>query len=446
MANHIQLGIATIDITPEKPIPLAGFAFRTEPYEAVRNPLSLRCFAFHYDHEEVIVLSADLLWWGGDTVKSCRVALRNAYPRRDPQRYVFLATHTHHGPQVSKMHADGLGQPDDAYITQLIHATVHVVGEAVGRTRSVIAYHYIGHSDLPINRRKKTDTGIVMAPNPHGARDTALHLIEFVPCDSYEEGSPPCIAVWACAACHPTSSAENLVDPEFLARGVSRYASKYSPETVGCFVQGCCGDTRPSIIHDGQFYRGTLGHESVQLEERFLRELIATRQGRPTELHPPIGGVLRASVAHLPLAKRFPHAQRDRFKDREDCIGEWARHPWPRDTPSTVPLTLTWFRLSTEFSLLFMDGEIMSEYALFTEELSNQTVWAGGYGNGMTAYIPTDEYAHDGGYESYDAMFYFLRPAPYAVGVEATLKREITHLLTPETAIGEEDQSRMERS
>ena len=430
MNTTVPLGVASVDITPKEPIPLAGFAFRTGPFDAVRTPLTLRCFLFRYPHEDVVVLSADLLWWGHDTVAACRSALDAEYGTVRSRRYLFVATHTHCGPQVCRTQASGLGKADDAYINRLTRRVVKVVGDAAGNVRTVRAVHYRGCSDLPINRRCVTDEGVVMAPNPSGPRDTAIHLVEFMADERGASHEEACVAVWVCAACHPTTTGENRVDPEFLARGVSQYVKDRYPHALGCFLQGCCGDTRPAIIQGNEFYRGTLDRESEDLARRFCHEVAATRDQPAQELAFPSGNVVHTAVADLPLASSFPHARRDQYLNRTDHIGEWARYFGATEIPATAPLALTLFRMSDGFSLLLMDGEIMSEYALFVERVSGGRVWAGGYCNGMTAYVPSDTQIVQGGYEPYESMFYLLRPAPFAVGVEQRLKTAMSNIVS----------------
>ncbi len=70
------LGAAKVDITPRTPVPLAGFAFRRGRAEGVHAPLYLKVLSFGYqDGRRLIVLAADLLWWGNDTVEECRALL-----------------------------------------------------------------------------------------------------------------------------------------------------------------------------------------------------------------------------------------------------------------------------------------------------------------------------------------------------------------------------------
>ena len=55
-----------------------------------------------------------------------------------------------------------------------------------------------------------------------------------------------------------------------------RYDEKISQQLgnlVGVYLQGFCGDTRPKLIKDNEFYRGSLSKESEEMSELFYQEI-----------------------------------------------------------------------------------------------------------------------------------------------------------------------------
>jgi hypothetical protein len=217
------------------------------------------------------------------------------------------------------------------------------------------------------------------------------------------------------------------VDREFFARGLDYYLNDV-PAT-GAFIQGCCGDVRPALIKDGEFFRGSLDLESEELARRFAEELKSAKNGNGTTLHFSDRDFFSCSVAELPYNREFPHQNRSAFVTREDAIGEWARCFLDDPIPPAMPLNLSLFNLSHEIAFLFMAGEIVSEYSLFCRDLSGGRVWVGSCAGGITTYIPTAAQLEEGGYESYEAMFYFMQPAPFAEAAEAILKGKVHDLV-----------------
>src|SRR5690625_5404876 len=69
------LGADRADITPPGPVPLAGYAFRAElgPATEVLAPLQLRTLVLGEEGAEpVVIIGADLLWWGTELVRTLR--------------------------------------------------------------------------------------------------------------------------------------------------------------------------------------------------------------------------------------------------------------------------------------------------------------------------------------------------------------------------------------
>ena len=224
MGNTVLLGTSVADITPQKPVPLSGFGFRTGNFDSIRSPLSLRCFIFRYPSTDIVVFSADILCWGRDTVANCKALLEKNYPDAGRSQFLFLATHTHCAPSVSYSAARAIGKADSGYIAMLEQKLLSSVKDAAQNIHRVSAVLYEGKTGIAVNRRLKTGQGLIMAPNPSGPKDNDIKLIEFYaaePGGAFREGET--VAVWACAACHPTASNENRVDREFLVRGLDYY-------------------------------------------------------------------------------------------------------------------------------------------------------------------------------------------------------------------------------
>ena len=56
----LRAGTAKIDITPKKPVKMAGYAGRTGLSKDVHDPLSARVVAFENDGKRLVLVSSDL--------------------------------------------------------------------------------------------------------------------------------------------------------------------------------------------------------------------------------------------------------------------------------------------------------------------------------------------------------------------------------------------------
>ena len=59
----LEAGAAVVDITPRSPCRLAGYAARDHEHEGVYDRLSLRALYVRGGSEDVLLVSADIIWF-----------------------------------------------------------------------------------------------------------------------------------------------------------------------------------------------------------------------------------------------------------------------------------------------------------------------------------------------------------------------------------------------
>ena len=94
----LRAGIAKTDITPAKPVMLAGYASRKELSQGVHDPLSARVVAFEQDGKRLVLVSTDLIGFYGETAESMRKAILAACGLQ-PSELFLTAIHTHSAPE-----------------------------------------------------------------------------------------------------------------------------------------------------------------------------------------------------------------------------------------------------------------------------------------------------------------------------------------------------------
>ena len=73
-AGVLRAGAARIDITPAKPIKMAGYSSRTKLSEGVHDPLSARVVVFENNGTRLVLVSTDLSGFYSGTADHFRVA------------------------------------------------------------------------------------------------------------------------------------------------------------------------------------------------------------------------------------------------------------------------------------------------------------------------------------------------------------------------------------
>jgi neutral ceramidase len=415
-----QAGVATIDITPEKSLWMAGFAARTQPSQGVALPLHAKALALKCGEQPAVLVTTDLL---GVTARMTDrvVSLVQRHHRLRRADILFNASHTHCGPvvdeQLSVAYALTSEQLADirAYTTQLEEKLATLIGTALSRLRPAQLAYAKDTADFAANRRVKFV--------PIGPVDHTVHVLRI----DGQDAAP--IAFVFGYACHNTTLPATIVQFHGDYAGVAQAAlERRHPGTAALFVAGCGADANPAP-------RGTL--ELVEAHGTALADAV----DRALKITSPVAASLRTAYAtvDLPFATGTVHAQWRRQLEIDDIYMQ--RHAALMKTliernghlpaAQTDPVQVWQFgaRDSTGLTLVALGGEVVVDYALrLTREYPAQRMWVAGYSNDVFGYVPSLRVLREGGYEGGDAMIYYGRPGPFNERVEELIVNKVRQL------------------
>lgn len=424
--SDLKLGTAKVDITPAWPLPLAGFGHRQGHFERIERPLYARLLFFEREAEagprRALLVSADLIWWSAESTARLRLRLQELW-QLDESAVVLHATHTHSGPQTSTGFVSQLGVIDPKYLRGLEESVLDAAETAYESLEPVGVERSSTDSSIGINRRGRVDGKIGMAPNPEGPFDPEVVVVRF--CGT--EGTTKALLVHY--ACHPTTTDDNRVSPDFPGVAMELLEAQLGGEAIAAYLQGCCGDIRPWLTEDGRFYRG--GDAEVRrLGEELASRVIEVLESPMRELAPASLRSRRTKVS-LPLQELPELSELKASCDRTDVIGEWAKIllEEPQRLQQSVPLELSILDLAQGLSLLTMGAELVVDYGLFLKERFAGEVLPLPYSNGMIGYMPTARQLGEGGYEADESTRYFVLPAPFAPEVESVIRNGMVGLI-----------------
>ncbi|MGW5364099.1 hypothetical protein [Actinopolymorpha pittospori] len=423
--THLYVGTATADITPTQPVPLAGFAVRLEPWEKVRAPLAAQVFAFgHPDPADgcaALLVCADLLWWGPDLVAelSGRIAAEYGVPS---DAVVLHASHTHCAPQPGLTFSPFIGRGDPGYLARLTEVVLEAVGRAVSSLEPVTLERGSGTCGFGMNRRRVNPDGTVGGPDPNGPNDPEVGVVRM----RRRDGTTKALLVHY--TCHPVTSADPQVSPDYPGAMRDRLAGTIGQGAVIGFLQGCCGDINPNVVRDGDWYRGgddeiaALGDELAGAVLGVLDAPMRRLSARPPRT--------RTHTVDLPLQTPSRDALA-RSREAPGIDGDWAR--WlladPARLVEEVPLRLTLLELAAELALLGFDAEVSVAYGHHVRRQSDSGVLPIPYTNGMIGYVVTAEQVRAGGYEPDHSYPYVYRSGRFSTAVEQHVTAAIDQIL-----------------
>lgn len=412
----LLLGTHQIDITPKLPVQLAGFAHRKGKAKDVHSPLFLKTFYFEIGANASVIFIGDVIWWDTELVQKWRRTISNKF-NFDPEAICFHATHNHSGPQTSKAFTGLLGDADPHYLNSLEAGIIESVIAARDDKEQVTATRRNTTCEIGVNRRTLDGGKIVMQPNPDAFVDDTVSII------SFEKENYEVKGLLLHYACHPTSTDANVLSSEFPGHCCSIIQKQFNKAVIG-FLQGCCGEVRPGLIKENEFYRG----EPSDMEELGSQLAVSVLQALEEEDGETLEMTfMEAKVMSVPLS-----FQEGYLGDKEmeaEVLDLWKKHMekhWQVGRP--IKLELQVLQLGKSLSLLCFNGEMVQPYGEYVKALCPGSL-AIGYSNGMIGYIPTAEQIREGGYESEGFIYYFGLPAPFQEEIEEAIRQAIKNSL-----------------
>ena len=407
------VGTAGADITPERPVFLAGYGDRTDRSTGGARDLEATAVAVADGAGRgAVVVGLDLLGVTRDlrTAVATRCDAEYGLP---PDALLLNASHTHHGPEyrVDRYRLwDTEGANDERaseYRERLEGELVALVGDALAdRTPAELRYSH-ARCGFGMNRRRPTPEGFALEPNPDGPVAVDVPVLFATRDDAVR-------AVVFGYACHPTSVPK---DTEFHPDwpGVARtLVEEAYPGATAVFLQGCGADQNP-------YPRGE--REYTDQHGRTLATAVeAAVAARGTR----VGGPLRtcATDVTLEFADQPDRAELERRLAAADGGDRYARRLLAElDADGTVrtvyPALVQSIGFGTDLTLVSLPGEVPVDYAnAITSELAGDP-WVAGYSNGGYVYVPSARLLYEGGYEATWVFLYWRYPAPLAPATEA---------------------------
>ena len=395
LPGNWHVGLAMADITPDQPLPMAGYAGRDGPFESVADRLHAKVLALQDSTgAKALLITADLLGFTRERAAAICDQLEGS-PGIGRERIMLNASHTHAGPLVagsllSRASADVKARIE-SYIETLDSRIVAASRRALREMRPARLSWGRGAAGFVMNRREFTPGGVVLGVNPSGLADRTVPVLKVE--------SPPgqLQAVVFGAASHCTTlTGRNLTISGDYAGIAQHMIQERLPGVQAMFMAGCAGDANP-------YPRGTLqlarqhGRELADVVQEVLAQDLQQVQGPLTtqfrEVSLPLERFTREQIERMgedaPSYRRF---FTDGALQRLDSGGSLRR---------TYPAPFALWQFGTDLTLVAFSGETVVDYVRLTEErLGPLDLWVSGYNNDVFGYLPTDRILREGGYET----------------------------------------------
>lgn len=236
--NTLRAGVAKVDITPEKPVRMSGYASRNELSTGVHDPLSARIVALESGGRRLVLVSTDLIGFYG-AYEPIRDAICERFDLK-PGQLFLSSTHTHSGPAPT---LGDDGHPNNVEYTQgLKTKLLEAINRAIDSLGPVHMGVGRGYSPVGSNRREKQPDGSIrLGRNPYGPTDKEVLVIKLATPD----GTP--IAALFGYATHATAlGPKNLqISGDVLGLAAQFVEKILGPDVMAPAFAGASGDIDP---------------------------------------------------------------------------------------------------------------------------------------------------------------------------------------------------------
>jgi hypothetical protein len=432
-SRGVPVGVAVVDITPDYPVRLIGYASRQTESEGIASRLKAKALAIGADGGSdggpAVLVTVDNCAVGASVTEAVAERLKTKVGlKRD--RFVVCSTHTHCGPALESELSFIFGGPlpveqkahIDRYTRELTDALERASLQALAaRAPANLAWGQ-GRLHFAANRRVlKNGRWTGFGVNPNGPVDPSLPVLRA------SDSSGKVQAVLFGYACHCTTLGGefNKICGDWAGYACEAIEQQF-PGAVALAIIGCGADANPEPrrgLDDAKRHGAAAAAEVARLINSALTPLPGRVRSRFRSLE-------------LPLDALPSRTELSQKSSRPSPEGYFARTLLERldrgeALPSKVPYSVQTWCFGDELALVFLAGEVVVDYALRLKwEIDAKRLWVAAYSNDVPCYIASRRILSEGGYEADSSMIYYGHAARLAPAVEDLIVGAV-HALLP---------------
>lgn len=434
LAPNWHVGVAKVDITPDEPVRLSGYASRTTPAVGIEDRLAARALIltpFTKDSqaggtnpkpnpkEALVIVSIDAI---GITSVMTEKILQKVLPKLDipRSRIVFCTTHSHTAPHLEGLIPNLFGVPfPEAEQRAMLRTTQmmidrisDVILKAFESQRPGNVEYGLGRAEFAINRRVlKGSEWVGIGTVDDGPVDRNVRVLKVT------DAQGKLVAVSYQYACHSTSISPdaNRISADWggISAGI---LESNNPDCIALPIIGCGADANPNP-------RGTI-ELSRQHGSEMAQSVQAVLGGSLKPLPAPTSAaftLVALASANRPTPEKLKEMQNSGSAHERNFANTWLELLSRKDRiPETYPAPVHLWTFGKDLGWVFMGGEVVVDYQIRLEKELSQfdNVWVAGYVDDVFAYVASERVSREGGYEVDGSMLYYGQPGRWDWGTE----------------------------
>lgn len=429
-AASFEAGFGKVDITPQAPLRLSGYANRDTPHMGVETPIFARVMAFRAEPEKTFLLVAiDTI--GMDETFSQATAERLEKEFGVPRaRVAFSGTHSHTTPHLAGGILNLFQTPLTAeeqsnmevYTKRLQDAVVEAARQGVEAMVPAKLSAGLGKVGFAMNRRVIKD-GVCqgMAPFPSGAVDDSVEIIRVT------DANGKLLGVAFNYACHATTiTGSNSINGDWPG-----YASidieEANPGAVALSTIGCGADANPEprggdmSVEHAKAHGRALALEVGRLLKQELTPLTAAPTATFGEADLQIDVPSKMELENQKNSRTVQEARR-----AQELLAQLEKG---ETIPKSYPMPIQVWHFGDQLTMVFLGGEVVVDYAhRLKRELPGKMIWVTAYANDVFGYLASERVRTEGGYEVDFSQIFYNQPGRWSTGTEETVIKQVKML------------------
>ncbi|HEV3146247.1 MAG TPA: neutral/alkaline non-lysosomal ceramidase N-terminal domain-containing protein [Gemmataceae bacterium] len=391
-----KVGIASVKITPEKPVLMSGYANRTKPFESVAADIYCKAMVLE-DREghRAAIVTSDLLGFPADVAEPICTRIEQKIDLKRSQ-ILLNSSHSHAGPQLTlKPPAkDGGGEAlrNVEYTRQLQDKVVAVVCSAAGKMEPAKLTLGSGVINFAMNRREFTPNGVILGVNARGMADRSVPVLRI----DGSDGKPRAV-LFGTAVHGTTLTGDNYQLCGDFAGYAQTALQEHMPNVQAMYMIGCAGDDNP-------YPRGTM--ELARKHGQTLADEVArVLESKLRPIHGPL--TITFDYAELPLQTGLSRSELEKLAANKRDAKNFAATQMlamlnrGEKLPATYRCPFTVWQFGPDLTLVGLPGEVVVDYVTMLEKaLGPNQLWIAAYCNDVFGYLPSARVLAEGGYET----------------------------------------------
>ena len=407
-AGEFRAAVVKIDITPDTPQMLLGYAAREST--GVLDRIHHRILALDDGTTQFFLVSSEFCLISPTEYDKVAEVLSREHGIK-PENFWWTMTHTHSAPEVGPAGLPAVfmaerykHKPDSAYTAFAEQKLIEGILEARRKLKPAKLGVGWGHSQANINRRARNSAGgTTLGMNPDGPTDRKIGVLRI----DHADGSP--LAIVANYAIHGTvMNGQNLQISADAPGVVAEYVEKKSGAPL-LFINGAAGNLAPIYSVYPNAKAGHLDEFEVLLGDKIL-SAVGAITAQTTEVALRVG----STVLEMPRKAGLGWTE------------DLQRYTRTTDTGAVmVRLPVGFLRINQDIAIWSAPLELFCE---ISNEIRARSpfpyTFYYGYTNGWLGYLATEAEIPFGGYEP--------KTSPFTPSAERDLKQHVMSYLEGE--------------